>query len=101
MSAEGNGEGFRKRLYERYVSAFKTTNASETAEDRAEFARWSDARYAPHFKYLKTDAAILDIGCGQGRMLNYLRSRDYTNAEGIDISAEQVAIAASEGLRAL
>jgi cyclopropane fatty-acyl-phospholipid synthase-like methyltransferase len=95
-----DNEDFRNRFYERYVSQFKQTNASDTPQDRAEFARVGDARYAPHFSHLNREAAILDLGCGHGRMLNYLRSRGYSNAQGIDISSEQIAIATADGLKA-
>jgi 2-polyprenyl-3-methyl-5-hydroxy-6-metoxy-1,4-benzoquinol methylase len=36
------------------------------------------------------NAHILDIGCGYGRLLKYLRDRGYKNIYGIDIGAAQV-----------
>ncbi len=35
---------------------------------------------------LKTDISILDIGCGTGGLLNFLRKNNYTNLHGIDYS---------------
>jgi 2-polyprenyl-3-methyl-5-hydroxy-6-metoxy-1,4-benzoquinol methylase len=40
---------------------------------------------------------ILDIGCGQGELVRLLLADGY-NAEGVDISAEQVALAKAAGL---
>jgi 2-polyprenyl-3-methyl-5-hydroxy-6-metoxy-1,4-benzoquinol methylase len=98
--SEAKSEDFRSRFYERYVSQFKQTNAQESQHDRDAFARWSDARYRPYFNHLPNNAAILDLGCGHGRMLRYLRTSGYANVHGIDISAEQCAIAVADGLRA-
>ncbi|GIW56227.1 MAG: hypothetical protein KatS3mg082_2631 [Nitrospiraceae bacterium] len=39
------------------------------------------------------DAAIADLACGQGRFLHWLKSLGYTNLSGVDISADQVALA--------
>jgi SAM-dependent methyltransferase len=35
-------------------------------------------------------ARILDIGCGMGHFLSFLKEKGYTNFEGIDIGREQV-----------
>jgi SAM-dependent methyltransferase len=43
-------------------------------------------------------AAILDLACGAGEFLYYLRSRGYTAARGIDLSDEQLALARGMGL---
>jgi SAM-dependent methyltransferase len=44
-------------------------------------------------------AAILDLACGAGEFLYYLRSRGYTAARGIDLSGEQLALARGMGLQ--
>ena len=44
-------------------------------------------------------AAILDLACGAGEFLCYLRSRGYTAARGIDLSGEQLALARGMGLQ--
>lgn len=56
------------------------------------------ARYsviAGYIAYLKTNPAILDVGCGEGILFHRYRSLGYTNYTGIDLSA-----AALAGLRA-
>lgn len=42
-------------------------------------------------------ARCLDLGCGQGGLVAYLRQHGYDNAFGVDISPEQVAVARSLG----
>jgi SAM-dependent methyltransferase len=44
-------------------------------------------------------AAILDLACGAGEFLYYLRSRGFTAARGIDLSEEQLTLARAMGLQ--
>jgi len=91
---------YRKRFYDRYVSTFNETNASDSSETIADFARWADARYFPQFSSLPKTASILELGCGHGRMLRYLKTKGFTNAIGVDVSQEQVDLVQAAGLRA-
>lgn len=45
----------------------------------------------------QADGPVIDIGCGQGRLVKLLLDDGY-DAQGVDISAEQVAIAHAAGL---
>src|SRR5215212_11190511 len=84
---------FRAQLYERYVSTFKGADlATEGAFD------WWDHKYLPLLADLARDVPILDIGCGSGGLLAYLARRGFSHARGIDISAEQVALARQRGV---
>lgn len=38
------------------------------------------------------DAAILDVACGGGRVLHFLKQRGYEDLTGVDICAEQVVL---------
>ena len=38
-------------------------------------------------------ARILEVACGSGKLLYFLRSLGYTNAVGVDVSPEQISIA--------
>ena len=49
---------------------------------------------------LPPTAAILELGCGPGYFLEYLRKRGFSNAQGIDVSPEQVNLACQKGLPA-
>jgi len=43
-------------------------------------------------------AKILDVGCGTGHFLYYLKKKGYRHSFGIDISSQQVGMCQSEGL---
>lgn len=45
----------------------------------------------------RASARCLDIGCGQGGLVEFLRQRGFTAAYGVDLSREQVEFAHSRG----
>lgn len=85
------GAGRRARVYERYAST------------HAGYARRSDVRLvfrrdiAPRLPADRA-AAILDLGCGQGLVVDELHRAGYPSARGVDISSEQVATAWRNGV---
>ncbi|MEK6252562.1 MAG: class I SAM-dependent methyltransferase [Actinomycetota bacterium] len=84
-------EDFRRRLYEGYV----TTHAgSEPAERAVPSLDRNIRRRLPRDRNIR----ILDIGCGQGYLLDVLREAGYPQVSGVDVSAEQVEIARLRGL---
>ena len=87
---------FRGRLYERYVSTFKAEHSAGADGSAA----WWDHKFLPLLDDLDRSAPILDVGCGGGGLLVYLGRRGFSHATGIDISAEQVAIAQQRGVAA-
>ncbi|HEV7663711.1 MAG TPA: class I SAM-dependent methyltransferase [Chloroflexota bacterium] len=94
------GGDFRTELYERYVSTFKSSQTGKTGKSglTSEGAvDWFDHKYLPLLNDLPRDAPLLEIGCGPGGLLVYLERRGFSHATGIDISAEQVAIAQQRG----
>jgi 2-polyprenyl-3-methyl-5-hydroxy-6-metoxy-1,4-benzoquinol methylase len=88
---------FREQLYDRYVSAFK--GPRDDAADKGWY-RWSEYKLVPLLLELPREAPILDLGCGAGQMLQLLKDHGFTNASGIDVSAEQVGLATDRGLNA-
>lgn len=54
-----------------------------------------------HGRYLpkNRDAAILDLGCGAGHFLHFLRSEGYTNVSGVDVSPQQVDFCREKGFK--
>jgi 2-polyprenyl-3-methyl-5-hydroxy-6-metoxy-1,4-benzoquinol methylase len=89
---------FKDRFYQSYASTHVTHRKGEAALDRfrAEFPIWDK-----HFGALlpeSREARILDVGCGRGGMVYWLAQRGYRNAEGIDLSAEQVDTAQRLGI---
>jgi cyclopropane fatty-acyl-phospholipid synthase-like methyltransferase len=53
--------------------------------------------FLPHLPANRA-AEILEIGCGYGLLVHYMQTVGYRNVRGIDVSAEQVALAASVGV---
>lgn len=90
----------REPIYEKYYSAFKK------GEPRERFGflhlrLWYNEKYLPLLRKYERNAPLLDLGCGQGFMLRYLKSAGFTNLTGIDISEEQVEKARSNGFNAI
>ena len=85
-------EAYRNRIYEKYASVFKNSQ-SKFNEDAAYY--WG----LPYNYYLRSwlpnnkDVTILDMGCGDGKLLYFFIKNGYTNVQGVDISHEQVTIA--------
>ena len=90
------GGDFRAALYSRYVSGFK---GEANLDGDVSFAWW-DHKYLPLLDDLERSAPVLEIGCGAGGLLAYLERRGFSHAQGIDISAEQVARARQRGVNA-
>lgn len=91
---------YRDRLYGSYVSANKGYGyAAADDRDRDQRFRFLDYFVGPWLRDLPKDAAILDLGCGAGHFLEYLRSRDFTGGSGVDLSREQLEIARGLGLQ--
>jgi len=90
-------EDFREQIYSRYVSAFNGPR-NDAADMR--WYRWSQHKLVPLLHGLPIEAPILDLGCGAGQMLQLLKDTGFTNASGIDVSAEQVHLATERGLNA-
>ncbi|MGA2053451.1 MAG: class I SAM-dependent methyltransferase [Opitutales bacterium] len=83
---------YRERYYARYASVVKGVIAAPTPAE-------ADYEVAPRDTTLRgwlpadKQAAILDLACGHGLLLWFFARRGYGNVEGVDISAEQVALA--------
>jgi SAM-dependent methyltransferase len=83
---------FRDELYGQYVSTFK---GSPHAADE-----WWAHKFLPLLADLPHAATILEIGCGGGELLAFLARHGFSNARGVDISGEQVALARQRGVHA-
>lgn len=76
-------------LFEEYLSSsFKQANILT----REQYEKASDGFELAYANFLPEDknAAILDIGCGAGHFLYYLKKKGYSNFLGIDISSQQI-----------
>ena len=83
---------YRDLVYERYASVIK--RYPEKFDTRAAEA-WGAAfrRYLHGWLPHDRQARVVDLGCGSGRMLHLLAQLGFRNVVGVDISAEQVALA--------
>jgi SAM-dependent methyltransferase len=88
---------WKERLYTTYSST--QTLAKETTIQKTLKLR-RPAIYAVMHKYLpeQKDVRILDLGCGYGAFLYFLKEADYSRLRGVDVSPEQVALAHELGL---
>ncbi|MGH3401396.1 MAG: class I SAM-dependent DNA methyltransferase [Streptosporangiaceae bacterium] len=80
----------RDRLYESYAS--QHAGRANTAAAALIYQR----DISPMLPQPST-GPVLDIGCGQGELVRLLRADGYV-AEGVDVSAEQVALARAAGV---
>jgi SAM-dependent methyltransferase len=94
---------WKSRLYDAYVSSGQAAPRQSSAEGADADA--SVRRYAPHLRqfiarHIPPDrsARIVDLGCGDGIFLHYLRDAGYRNTAGVDVSPEQIARAHRLGL---
>ena len=79
-------DDMRARLYDAYSS----THAGVASEAGGALVFRRDI--LPHLPNSR-DVAVVDLGCGQGQLVKQLILHGYTNAQGIDISPEQVELA--------
>jgi len=89
---------FRDKLYEQY---FHNQNGRRMHVALAEKIKenWKQLTHEilPLMPTVQ-GAKLLDIGCGYGEWLMLLKEKGYTQAEGIDISPDQVGMAKSLGM---
>lgn len=90
---------FKKKLYDSYVSQHTGPRKGIPSVDlfRRKGAGW-DKSFA-HYLPTPRTSRIADLGCGDGALLWWIQSRGYTNTVGIDISQEQIDLAASLGVK--
>ena len=84
---------YRQRIYAGYVSQFIGYKA-QLHSPRA-YHIWSAATNSRIRGWLPTDRTlpVLDLGCGPGYLLKMLEDLGITDVTGVDLSAEQLALA--------
>jgi cyclopropane fatty-acyl-phospholipid synthase-like methyltransferase len=88
---------YRERCYAEFVS--KHWNYIHVLS-REEFDFHSELYSKTYLAHLPSDrqAPILDVACGAGHFLYFLKKQGFTNLAGIDISQEQLEIARKMGV---
>jgi SAM-dependent methyltransferase len=79
--------------YSRHYARLHTDTPEHDANLRELYARWLGP-YLPSDKNIP----ILDVGCGRGYALRWLRDLGYTQLSGIDLDSQQAAFAQGQGL---
>jgi len=79
----------RANLFESYQRSIFSTGNTFSAQEYEMMSEFYSSNYAPYLPG-KKDARILDVGCGAGHFLYFLRTRDYTAMTGIDLSPELI-----------
>jgi 2-polyprenyl-3-methyl-5-hydroxy-6-metoxy-1,4-benzoquinol methylase len=88
---------YREAFYSRQAEWHGYEGAEDVRrrhEQRVAYYRW----YTRGWLDLPRDAPVLDIGCGSGQFLYFLRNEGFTNLIGIDLDETQVGIARELGL---
>lgn len=92
-----SGRRYRERIYAAYRDSLAPElEVAAPIDERAQFAHF-DRHYAPLLPE-RRDAALLDLGCGLGYFLSYLKARGYTSASGVDASPQMAEAARARGL---
>ncbi len=78
----------------------KTLNYSNSYKEKKNYINYFSKNYG-QFIANKKDIRILDIGCGNGLFLEYLKGQGYNNILGIDLSQENIIICKGKGLNVL
>jgi SAM-dependent methyltransferase len=92
---------WKSRLYDGYLSSGQAVSAERSVRQpesvfgmRSHHVRSLIAQHLPQDRV----ARIVDLACGSGAYLYYLRNAGYTNISGIDVSPEQIELAHRLGI---
>lgn len=94
-----NETDFRKELYKLYVSTFKNFISDSSDKQNTSLFKIYKKNYLKFFNGYSNEAAIIDIGCGNGLMLQFLRANGFNNLYGIDVSEQQITITKNKGFK--
>jgi len=93
-------EDFRLMLYQNYVSDYKKVTSAKSDKDKKSDYEIYKRRYLPMLREYSKDSKIIEVGCGNGYVMQFFREQGFTNLYGIDISVEQIKEARGKGLNA-
>jgi SAM-dependent methyltransferase len=89
--------GYRSRLFQHYLTTQAQSDINQIQQDlrqRAPYVRRLIQRWIPENRTIR----ILDLGCGYGPFIYFLKEAGYRHLKGIDRSPEQVKAARQLGL---
>ena len=92
-------QDFRNDLYEKYRSTFKNFIENDDPVSKDSVFKICRRRFLPLLSdFRRKDIKILELGCGSGYLLEFLKLEGFTNTYGLDISEQQIQKAKSKGL---
>jgi len=91
---------YRSRIYARYSQGGRETDNPVSVENFKSRAPYLKKIIKNHFPPNK-NINIVDLGCGQGAFLYFLRSEGFSNLTGVDISTDQTEIAKKLGVEGI
>lgn len=97
---DSNQKDFRIAFYNQYFSTFRKFILHEGTFYRKSGFKAYRKIYLPHVSGYPKNAALIDIGCGTGILLEFFRDEGYENLYGIDLTEDQVNLAKEKGLKA-
>ncbi len=89
---------FRTNFYDWYDSNFKKFVGNEDTSNIISDYRTYRKRYLHLLKSYNKDSKIIELGCGSGYFLQFLKQEGFNNIYGIDISEQQIKKAKLKGL---
>jgi 2-polyprenyl-3-methyl-5-hydroxy-6-metoxy-1,4-benzoquinol methylase len=95
-----SARGYRERLYRAYLSTHLETYRPATPQSMERDRRVFQGVYR-RFLPSSRDAEILEVGCGTGSFLHFLKGEGYRHVHGIDAGDEQVTAARRLGVESV
>lgn len=93
-----DAQSWKSHLYQCYVSSGQTRDGTLSAAGRPRPPRAQFRSMIRRHFPADRRTPIVDIGCGHGLLLHFLREAGYQNLRGVDTSEEQVALAERLGV---
>jgi SAM-dependent methyltransferase len=90
-------KNYKEKIYDFYVKSWDESKQPKTFADlknRAPTMNFVIKNFFPKEK----DSVILDLGCGHGTLVGFAKKSGYKNIKGVDVSAQQVDLAAKLGI---
>lgn len=92
--------GYRKKIYDRYIDSHIASFSDFSEKEYDYYRRLIERNYMRHLPEDK-DADIIELGCGTGYFLEFLRQKGYRHYTGVDISPQMVNKARERGLNVI
>ena len=82
------------------LNSYHSSNPKRVMADNPEVSEIIQKAFRRIYKHIlpqNKESAILDTGCGEGYFLKFLKSQEYNNLDGFDLSPENVELCHKQG----